>query len=133
MNDYLNNEQSVSSDIAKDFIRSVYTYMFAALSISGIYCNTFPNGNRSFSFVLRCDVFTHSSGLCDEYGIGTHVNENNFIALHRLFRSYGIKFILYFHDLLHGVNRFDLLCCIRSIWNHGRIRIYHKNRSDEVW
>ena len=45
MNDYLNNDQSVSSDIAKDFIRSVYTYMFAALSISGIiayYVGTNP-------------------------------------------------------------------------------------------
>jgi FtsH-binding integral membrane protein len=40
MNDYLNNEQSVSSDIARDFIRSVYTYMFAALSISGIIAYT---------------------------------------------------------------------------------------------
>ena len=40
MNDYLNNDQSVSSDIARDFIRSVYTYMFAALSISGIIAYT---------------------------------------------------------------------------------------------
>jgi FtsH-binding integral membrane protein len=40
MNDYLNNNQSVSSDIARDFIRSVYTYMFAALSISGIIAYT---------------------------------------------------------------------------------------------
>ena len=40
MNDYLNKEQSVSSDIARDFIRSVYTYMFAALSISGIIAYT---------------------------------------------------------------------------------------------
>jgi FtsH-binding integral membrane protein len=45
MNDYLNNDQSVSSDVARDFIRSVYTYMFAALSISGIiayYIGTNP-------------------------------------------------------------------------------------------
>ena len=45
MNDYLNNDQSVSSDVARDFIRSVYTYMFAALSISGIiayYVGTNP-------------------------------------------------------------------------------------------
>ncbi|MEY4658847.1 MAG: Bax inhibitor-1/YccA family protein [Crocinitomicaceae bacterium] len=40
MNDYLNNDQSVSSDVARDFIRSVYTYMFAALSISGIIAYT---------------------------------------------------------------------------------------------
>lgn len=40
MNDYLNNEQSVSTDIARDFIRTVYTYMFAALSISGIIAYT---------------------------------------------------------------------------------------------
>ena len=45
MNDYLNNDQSVSADVARDFIRSVYTYMFAALSISGIiayYIGTNP-------------------------------------------------------------------------------------------
>ena len=37
MNNYLNsNEQSVSKDVAVDFIRNVYTYMFAALGISGI-------------------------------------------------------------------------------------------------
>ena len=40
MNDFLNNDRSVSTDVARDFIRSVYTYMFAALSISGILAYT---------------------------------------------------------------------------------------------
>ncbi|MDP4638085.1 MAG: Bax inhibitor-1/YccA family protein [Crocinitomicaceae bacterium] len=49
MNDYLNNEQSVSSDIARDFIRSVYTYMFAALSISGIIAYTIGTDEEVFN------------------------------------------------------------------------------------
>ena len=57
MNDYLNNEQSVSSDIARDFIRSVYTYMFAALSISGIIAYTIGTDEEVFN-----SLFTTATG-----------------------------------------------------------------------
>ena len=37
MDNYFNsNQPSVSRDVAVDFIKNVYTYMFAALGISGI-------------------------------------------------------------------------------------------------
>jgi|694.fasta_scaffold130622_4 hypothetical protein len=58
MNDYLNNEQSVSSDIARDFIRSVYTYMFAALSISGIIAYTIGTDEEVFN-----SLFTTATGV----------------------------------------------------------------------
>jgi FtsH-binding integral membrane protein len=56
MNDYLNNDQSVSSDIAKDFIRSVYTYMFAALSISGIIAYYVGTNPEYFKTLFQTDT-----------------------------------------------------------------------------
>jgi FtsH-binding integral membrane protein len=35
MNQYLNNEQSYNVEVAREFFRNVYTYMFGALGISG--------------------------------------------------------------------------------------------------
>jgi FtsH-binding integral membrane protein len=58
MNDYLNNDQSVSSDAARDFIRSVYTYMFAALSISGIIAYTIGTNQE-----LMQSLFASETGV----------------------------------------------------------------------
>jgi FtsH-binding integral membrane protein len=58
MDNYLNNNQTtVSNEIAIDFIRNVYKYMFAALSISGIIAYLVGSND-----VLFTSLFFNESG-----------------------------------------------------------------------
>jgi len=49
MNQGLENQSSLSADLARDFFRNVYTYMFGALGISGILAYTVGTNTSYFS------------------------------------------------------------------------------------
>jgi FtsH-binding integral membrane protein len=53
MDNYFNgNQPAVSNDVAIDFIRNVYTYMFAALGISGILAYLVGTNEEYFRFLF---------------------------------------------------------------------------------
>jgi len=49
MNQGLENQSSLSADLARDFFRNVYTYMFGALGISGILAYTVGTNTAYFA------------------------------------------------------------------------------------
>jgi len=49
MNQGLENQSSLSADLARDFFRNVYTYMFGALGISGILAYTVGTNTDYFT------------------------------------------------------------------------------------
>ena len=49
MNQGLEDQNSLSADLARDFFRNVYTYMFGALGISGILAYTVGTNTPYFT------------------------------------------------------------------------------------
>ena len=49
MNQGLEDQSSLSADLARDFFRNVYTYMFGALGISGILAYTVGTNTSYFT------------------------------------------------------------------------------------
>jgi FtsH-binding integral membrane protein len=49
MNQGLEDQSSLSADLARDFFRNVYTYMFGALGISGILAYTVGTNTPYFT------------------------------------------------------------------------------------
>ena len=49
MNQGLEDQSSLSADLARDFFRNVYTYMFGALGISGILAYTVGTNTDYFT------------------------------------------------------------------------------------
>lgn len=49
MNQEINNQSSLSADLARDFFRNVYSYMFGALGISGILAYTVGTNTSYFT------------------------------------------------------------------------------------
>ncbi|NDC28392.1 MAG: hypothetical protein EBZ94_03545, partial [Crocinitomicaceae bacterium] len=49
MNQGLEDQSSLSADLARDFFRNVYTYMFGALGISGILAYTVGTNTTYFT------------------------------------------------------------------------------------
>ena len=57
MNQEINNNSSLSADLARDFFRNVYSYMFGALGISGILAYTVGTNTAYFK-----TLFINSEG-----------------------------------------------------------------------
>ena len=49
MNQGIDDNSSLSADLARDFFRNVYTYMFGALGISGILAYTVGTNDSYFT------------------------------------------------------------------------------------
>ena len=140
---YDQSESSFSAQITREFFRSVYSYMFVALGISGIVAYTIGTDEQLFVdwFVTPTGMspyfgwlcFLISFKFCNTMGIQPFVNLFIIGSFCFIFSVNGFIVSQYISGLRHDLNCHNVFRCRWSFCRNGYFGLYHKNRPVQIW
>jgi len=143
MEEYTN--KSIQASVVSDFIRSVYSYMFIALSISGLiayaigsnkdlFDKLFITADGSISILFYVLLFAPIViSMIIQWGF-KRLSMEALLALFVLYSaSMGSTLSLIFMQYSQKDIAFTFFCYIRGLRWNGHSWLYYKNRLVQIW
>jgi len=142
MEEYTN--KSIQASVVSDFIRSVYSYMFIALSISGLiayaigsnkdlFDKLFITADGSISILFYVLLFAPIViSMIIQWGF-KRLSMEALLALFVLYFKYGKYTKFNFHAIFTERHCVHIFCYIRGLRWNGHSWLYHKNRLVQIW